>query len=82
MPLQEPSKFPTRAFQIPIKFRAVKAHTLMDTGAQCSVLSSGLVKSAFDKQSLQLPICRKIKVADGAVVNAHGPVWNLRSVNT
>uniref|UniRef100_A0A915KEU9 Uncharacterized protein n=1 Tax=Romanomermis culicivorax TaxID=13658 RepID=A0A915KEU9_ROMCU len=34
----------------------------------------GLVKRAFDKQSLQLPICGKIKVADGAVVNPHGPV--------
>uniref|UniRef100_A0A915KR85 Uncharacterized protein n=1 Tax=Romanomermis culicivorax TaxID=13658 RepID=A0A915KR85_ROMCU len=28
----------------------------------------------FNKQSLQLPICGKIKVADGAVVNAHSPV--------
>uniref|UniRef100_A0A915I090 Peptidase A2 domain-containing protein n=1 Tax=Romanomermis culicivorax TaxID=13658 RepID=A0A915I090_ROMCU len=64
----------TRAFQIPIKLRAIKAHALIDTGAQCSVLSSGLVKCAFNKQSLQLPICGKIKVADGAVVNAHGPV--------
>uniref|UniRef100_A0A915JW34 Uncharacterized protein n=1 Tax=Romanomermis culicivorax TaxID=13658 RepID=A0A915JW34_ROMCU len=34
----------------------------------------GLVKRVFDKQSLQLPICRKIKVADGALVKAHGPV--------
>uniref|UniRef100_A0A915J9U3 Aspartic peptidase DDI1-type domain-containing protein n=1 Tax=Romanomermis culicivorax TaxID=13658 RepID=A0A915J9U3_ROMCU len=64
----------TRAFQIPIKLGAVKAHTLIDTSAQCSVLSSGLVKHAFDKISLQLPICGKIKVADGAIVNAHGPV--------
>uniref|UniRef100_A0A915I5L7 Aspartic peptidase DDI1-type domain-containing protein n=1 Tax=Romanomermis culicivorax TaxID=13658 RepID=A0A915I5L7_ROMCU len=47
----------TRAFQIPIKLGAVKAHALMDTRAQCSVLSSGLVKRAFIKQSLQLPIC-------------------------
>uniref|UniRef100_A0A915LAN2 Peptidase A2 domain-containing protein n=1 Tax=Romanomermis culicivorax TaxID=13658 RepID=A0A915LAN2_ROMCU len=39
----------TRAFQIPIKLGAVKAHTLIDTGAQCSILSSGLVKCAFDK---------------------------------
>uniref|UniRef100_A0A915L5G8 Peptidase A2 domain-containing protein n=1 Tax=Romanomermis culicivorax TaxID=13658 RepID=A0A915L5G8_ROMCU len=61
----------TRAFQIPIKLGAIKAHALIDTGAQCSLLSSGLVKCAFDKQSLQLPICGKIKVADGAVVNAH-----------
>uniref|UniRef100_A0A915KVB0 Peptidase A2 domain-containing protein n=1 Tax=Romanomermis culicivorax TaxID=13658 RepID=A0A915KVB0_ROMCU len=64
----------TRAFQILIKIGALKAHVLIDTGAQCSDLSSGLVKRAFDKQSLQLPICGKIKVADGAVVNAHGPV--------
>uniref|UniRef100_A0A915IAU4 Peptidase A2 domain-containing protein n=1 Tax=Romanomermis culicivorax TaxID=13658 RepID=A0A915IAU4_ROMCU len=64
----------TRAFQIPFKIGAVKAHALIDTGAQCSVLSSGLVKRAFDKQSLQLPICGKIKVADGALVNAQGPV--------
>uniref|UniRef100_A0A915HHG5 Peptidase A2 domain-containing protein n=1 Tax=Romanomermis culicivorax TaxID=13658 RepID=A0A915HHG5_ROMCU len=63
-----------QAFQIPIKLGAVKAHALIDTGAQCSLLSSGLVKCAFDKQSLQLPICGKIKVAHGAVVKAHGPV--------
>uniref|UniRef100_A0A915KDC3 Aspartic peptidase DDI1-type domain-containing protein n=1 Tax=Romanomermis culicivorax TaxID=13658 RepID=A0A915KDC3_ROMCU len=62
------------AFQIPIKVGAVKAHALIDTHAQCSVLSSGLVKCRFNKQSLQLPICGKIKVADGTVVNAHGPV--------
>uniref|UniRef100_A0A915HVD6 Reverse transcriptase/retrotransposon-derived protein RNase H-like domain-containing protein n=1 Tax=Romanomermis culicivorax TaxID=13658 RepID=A0A915HVD6_ROMCU len=64
----------TRAFQIPIKLGTVKAHALINTIAQCSILSSGLVKYAFDKQSLQLWICGKIKVADGAVVNAHGPV--------
>uniref|UniRef100_A0A915KTK0 Peptidase A2 domain-containing protein n=1 Tax=Romanomermis culicivorax TaxID=13658 RepID=A0A915KTK0_ROMCU len=64
----------TRAFQIPIKLGAFKAHALIHTGAHCSVLSSGLVKRALDKQSLQLPICGKIEVADGAVVNAHGPV--------
>uniref|UniRef100_A0A915JYB2 Peptidase A2 domain-containing protein n=1 Tax=Romanomermis culicivorax TaxID=13658 RepID=A0A915JYB2_ROMCU len=64
----------TRAFQIPIKLGAVKAHALIDTGAQCSILSSGLVKRAFDKQLLQLPICGKIKVANGPVVNTHGPV--------
>uniref|UniRef100_A0A915KZ43 Peptidase A2 domain-containing protein n=1 Tax=Romanomermis culicivorax TaxID=13658 RepID=A0A915KZ43_ROMCU len=64
----------TRAFQIPIKLGAIKAHVLIDTGAQFSVLSSGLVKGAFNKQSLQLPIRGKIKVADGAIVNAHGPV--------
>uniref|UniRef100_A0A915KY81 Uncharacterized protein n=1 Tax=Romanomermis culicivorax TaxID=13658 RepID=A0A915KY81_ROMCU len=64
----------TRAFQILIKIGAVKAHLLIDTVAQCPPLSSGLVKRAFHKQSLQLPICGKIKVADGAVVNAHSPV--------
>uniref|UniRef100_A0A915KWQ8 Uncharacterized protein n=1 Tax=Romanomermis culicivorax TaxID=13658 RepID=A0A915KWQ8_ROMCU len=58
----------TQAFQIPIKIGAVKAHP------QCSILSSGLVKHAFDKQSLQLRICGKIKVAVGALVNTHGPV--------
>uniref|UniRef100_A0A915HTW4 Uncharacterized protein n=1 Tax=Romanomermis culicivorax TaxID=13658 RepID=A0A915HTW4_ROMCU len=63
-----------RAFQIPIKLGAVKAHALIDTSAQRSVLSSGLVKRAFNKQSLQLPIWGKIKVANDAVVNAHGPV--------
>uniref|UniRef100_A0A915JG61 Peptidase A2 domain-containing protein n=1 Tax=Romanomermis culicivorax TaxID=13658 RepID=A0A915JG61_ROMCU len=63
-----------RAFQIPIRIGAVKAHALIDTSAQCSVLSSGLIKRMFDKQSLQLPICGKIKVANGAIVNAHGPV--------
>uniref|UniRef100_A0A915HU12 Aspartic peptidase DDI1-type domain-containing protein n=1 Tax=Romanomermis culicivorax TaxID=13658 RepID=A0A915HU12_ROMCU len=46
----------------------------MDTGAQWSILSSGLVKCMFVKQSLQLLICGKIKVADGAVVNIHGSV--------
>uniref|UniRef100_A0A915KIE2 Peptidase A2 domain-containing protein n=1 Tax=Romanomermis culicivorax TaxID=13658 RepID=A0A915KIE2_ROMCU len=63
-----------QAFQIPIKLGTIKAHALINTGAQCSVLSSGLIKCAFDKQSLQLPICGKIKVADGSHVNAHGPV--------
>uniref|UniRef100_A0A915KLN3 Peptidase A2 domain-containing protein n=1 Tax=Romanomermis culicivorax TaxID=13658 RepID=A0A915KLN3_ROMCU len=68
-------KYPsTRAFQIPIKIGPVKANALIDTGAQCSLLSSGLVKHAFDKQSLQLRICGKIKVVDGAIVNAHSPV--------
>uniref|UniRef100_A0A915IBV7 Reverse transcriptase/retrotransposon-derived protein RNase H-like domain-containing protein n=1 Tax=Romanomermis culicivorax TaxID=13658 RepID=A0A915IBV7_ROMCU len=57
-----------------MKLEANKAHALIDTGAQCSILSSGLVKRAFDKQSLQLPICGKIKVADGTVVKAYGPV--------
>uniref|UniRef100_A0A915HHI9 Peptidase A2 domain-containing protein n=1 Tax=Romanomermis culicivorax TaxID=13658 RepID=A0A915HHI9_ROMCU len=66
---------PTKAFQIPIKLGAVKAQALIDTGAQCSVLSSGLIKRAFDKQSLQLPICGKIKVTDGVIVNANGPVF-------
>uniref|UniRef100_A0A915I5J8 Uncharacterized protein n=1 Tax=Romanomermis culicivorax TaxID=13658 RepID=A0A915I5J8_ROMCU len=47
---------------------------LIDNGAQCSVLSSHLVKCAFDKQSLQLPICRKIKVTHGAIITANGPV--------
>uniref|UniRef100_A0A915J4M1 Uncharacterized protein n=1 Tax=Romanomermis culicivorax TaxID=13658 RepID=A0A915J4M1_ROMCU len=47
----------TRAFQIQIKLRAIKAHSLISTGAQCSVLSSGLVKHASDKALLQLPIC-------------------------
>uniref|UniRef100_A0A915LAZ5 Aspartic peptidase DDI1-type domain-containing protein n=1 Tax=Romanomermis culicivorax TaxID=13658 RepID=A0A915LAZ5_ROMCU len=64
----------TRAFQIPTKLGAIKARALIDTSAQCSVLSSGLVKRAFEEQSLQRPICGKIKVADGAIVNAHGPV--------
>uniref|UniRef100_A0A915IQE4 Peptidase A2 domain-containing protein n=1 Tax=Romanomermis culicivorax TaxID=13658 RepID=A0A915IQE4_ROMCU len=63
-----------RAFKIPIKLGTIKAHALIDTGAQCSVLSSVLVKCAFDKQLLQLLICGKIKVADGAVVNAHNLV--------
>uniref|UniRef100_A0A915JN07 Uncharacterized protein n=1 Tax=Romanomermis culicivorax TaxID=13658 RepID=A0A915JN07_ROMCU len=64
----------TRASEIPIKLEAVKAHALIDISAQCSVLSSGLVKRPLDKQLLQLLICRKISVADGAVVNARGPV--------
>uniref|UniRef100_A0A915IEG9 Reverse transcriptase/retrotransposon-derived protein RNase H-like domain-containing protein n=1 Tax=Romanomermis culicivorax TaxID=13658 RepID=A0A915IEG9_ROMCU len=38
------------------------------------MLSSGLVKRTFNKQSLQLPICRKIKVANDAFVNTQGPV--------
>uniref|UniRef100_A0A915JRB5 Peptidase A2 domain-containing protein n=1 Tax=Romanomermis culicivorax TaxID=13658 RepID=A0A915JRB5_ROMCU len=63
-----------RAFQYPIKLGAINAHTLMDTGAQCSVLSSGLVKCLLDKQSLQLPICGKIKVANSAILNAQGSV--------
>uniref|UniRef100_A0A915JH53 Peptidase A2 domain-containing protein n=1 Tax=Romanomermis culicivorax TaxID=13658 RepID=A0A915JH53_ROMCU len=64
----------TRAFQIPIKLGAIKAHALINTGAQCSILSSRLVKRALDKQSLQLPKCGKIKVADGTIVNPQGPV--------
>uniref|UniRef100_A0A915L2R9 Peptidase A2 domain-containing protein n=1 Tax=Romanomermis culicivorax TaxID=13658 RepID=A0A915L2R9_ROMCU len=60
--------------KIPIKIGAIKAHALINTGAQCSILSSGLVKRALDKQSLQLLICGKIKVADGTIVNAHSPV--------
>uniref|UniRef100_A0A915JRT7 Uncharacterized protein n=1 Tax=Romanomermis culicivorax TaxID=13658 RepID=A0A915JRT7_ROMCU len=64
----------TRAFQIPIKLDTVNAHTLIDTDIQCSALSSGLVKCYFNKQSLQLPICGKIKVSDSAILNAHGPV--------
>uniref|UniRef100_A0A915HHX8 Uncharacterized protein n=1 Tax=Romanomermis culicivorax TaxID=13658 RepID=A0A915HHX8_ROMCU len=63
-----------RAFQIPIKLGIINAHALIDTNTQCFVLSSDLVKCAFDKQSLQLLICGKIKVADGAIINAHGPV--------
>uniref|UniRef100_A0A915KNS9 Peptidase A2 domain-containing protein n=1 Tax=Romanomermis culicivorax TaxID=13658 RepID=A0A915KNS9_ROMCU len=50
------------------------AQALINTGAQCSALSSRLVKHAFDKQSHQLTICGKIKFADGAVVNSHGTV--------
>uniref|UniRef100_A0A915KUX7 Peptidase A2 domain-containing protein n=1 Tax=Romanomermis culicivorax TaxID=13658 RepID=A0A915KUX7_ROMCU len=68
---QDPCHIP---LSIPIKFGVVKAHALVDTGAQCSVLSLGLVKRAFDKQSLQLLICGKIKVVDGNIVNARGPV--------
>uniref|UniRef100_A0A915HTN6 Peptidase A2 domain-containing protein n=1 Tax=Romanomermis culicivorax TaxID=13658 RepID=A0A915HTN6_ROMCU len=64
----------TRAFQIPIKLGTANAHALIHTGAQCSMLSSGLVKCTFDKQSVQLPICSKIKVPDGAIVNTHGPI--------
>uniref|UniRef100_A0A915KUB2 Peptidase A2 domain-containing protein n=1 Tax=Romanomermis culicivorax TaxID=13658 RepID=A0A915KUB2_ROMCU len=63
-----------RAFQIPIKLGLVKAHALIDTGAQCSVLSSCHVECALDTQSLQLPICDKIKVPHGAIINAHSPV--------
>uniref|UniRef100_A0A915KET8 Uncharacterized protein n=1 Tax=Romanomermis culicivorax TaxID=13658 RepID=A0A915KET8_ROMCU len=33
-----------------------------------------LIKRAFDKQSLQLPIGGKIKVTNGAIVNAYSPV--------
>uniref|UniRef100_A0A915KVJ4 Uncharacterized protein n=1 Tax=Romanomermis culicivorax TaxID=13658 RepID=A0A915KVJ4_ROMCU len=62
------------AFQIPIKLGTANAHALINTSAQCSVLFSGLVKRPFDKQPLQLSICGKIKVADGAIVNAHSPV--------
>uniref|UniRef100_A0A915I5J6 Peptidase A2 domain-containing protein n=1 Tax=Romanomermis culicivorax TaxID=13658 RepID=A0A915I5J6_ROMCU len=62
------------AFQIPIKFGTINAHALIDTGAQCFVLSSGLAKRICDKQSLQLLLCGKIKVTDGAIVNAHCPV--------
>uniref|UniRef100_A0A915I1A1 Uncharacterized protein n=1 Tax=Romanomermis culicivorax TaxID=13658 RepID=A0A915I1A1_ROMCU len=47
---------------------------LLKTSLQVFVLSSILVKRTFDKQSLQLPICRKIKVADQAIVTTHGPV--------
>uniref|UniRef100_A0A915JUR1 Uncharacterized protein n=1 Tax=Romanomermis culicivorax TaxID=13658 RepID=A0A915JUR1_ROMCU len=68
-------KYPsTRAFQIPIKLGTANAHALIDTSAQSYVLSSGLIKHAFDKQSPQLPICGKIKITDGSILNAHGPV--------
>uniref|UniRef100_A0A915HJ05 Uncharacterized protein n=1 Tax=Romanomermis culicivorax TaxID=13658 RepID=A0A915HJ05_ROMCU len=42
----------TRAFQIPIKIGSVNANALIDISAQCLVLFSGLVKCAFNKQSL------------------------------
>uniref|UniRef100_A0A915KH18 Uncharacterized protein n=1 Tax=Romanomermis culicivorax TaxID=13658 RepID=A0A915KH18_ROMCU len=64
----------TRTFQIPIKIGSVNTYALIDTGAQCSMLSSSWIKCAFNKQLLQLPICRKIKVPDGAVITTHGPV--------
>uniref|UniRef100_A0A915IJD2 Uncharacterized protein n=1 Tax=Romanomermis culicivorax TaxID=13658 RepID=A0A915IJD2_ROMCU len=38
------------------------------------MLSLVLIKCNFDKQWLQLPICRKIKVADEAIVTTHSPV--------
>uniref|UniRef100_A0A915HVJ8 Peptidase A2 domain-containing protein n=1 Tax=Romanomermis culicivorax TaxID=13658 RepID=A0A915HVJ8_ROMCU len=63
-----------QAIPIPVKIGPIKAHALIVTGAQCSILSSGLVKGALNKQLLQLPICGKIKVTNSAVVNAHGPV--------
>uniref|UniRef100_A0A915KTD9 Uncharacterized protein n=1 Tax=Romanomermis culicivorax TaxID=13658 RepID=A0A915KTD9_ROMCU len=64
----------TRTFQIPVKIGSVNTYTLIDTDAQCSVMSSGLVKHPFDKQWLSLPIGGKIKVAHRDVVMAHGPV--------
>uniref|UniRef100_A0A915KIT4 Uncharacterized protein n=1 Tax=Romanomermis culicivorax TaxID=13658 RepID=A0A915KIT4_ROMCU len=38
------------------------------------ILSSDLIKRAFDEQMLCLPVCGKIKVADGATIIARGPV--------
>uniref|UniRef100_A0A915K0S7 Uncharacterized protein n=1 Tax=Romanomermis culicivorax TaxID=13658 RepID=A0A915K0S7_ROMCU len=64
----------TPAFQIPVRIGSINAYALIHTGAQCLVLSSGLVKHAFDKQSLQSPICRRIEVAEGAIITAHGLV--------
>uniref|UniRef100_A0A915HQK3 Retroviral aspartyl protease n=1 Tax=Romanomermis culicivorax TaxID=13658 RepID=A0A915HQK3_ROMCU len=63
----------TGAFQIPIKIGSVNAHALIDT-AQCSMFSSSFIKPAFDKQLPQLPICGKIKVANGAIITTHSPV--------
>uniref|UniRef100_A0A915JXE5 Uncharacterized protein n=1 Tax=Romanomermis culicivorax TaxID=13658 RepID=A0A915JXE5_ROMCU len=46
----------------------------MDTGAQCLVLSSGLVKHSLDKQLLSLLLCGKINVTDGAIIITQGPL--------
>uniref|UniRef100_A0A915IAH9 Retropepsins domain-containing protein n=1 Tax=Romanomermis culicivorax TaxID=13658 RepID=A0A915IAH9_ROMCU len=43
-----------QAFQIPIKLGTATTQALMDTGAQCFVLSSGLVKHAFDNQTEEI----------------------------
>uniref|UniRef100_A0A915KQZ7 Peptidase A2 domain-containing protein n=1 Tax=Romanomermis culicivorax TaxID=13658 RepID=A0A915KQZ7_ROMCU len=64
----------TLASQIPIKIGSINAYSLIDTGAQRSMFSYGLIKPAFDKQLLQLPICGMIKVADRAILTAHGLV--------
>uniref|UniRef100_A0A915HNT4 Uncharacterized protein n=1 Tax=Romanomermis culicivorax TaxID=13658 RepID=A0A915HNT4_ROMCU len=66
MPPREPSEYQSSLAS------PMPTHLLIP--APNVVLSSGLIKHAFGKQSLQLPICGKIKVTDGSIVNAHHPV--------
>uniref|UniRef100_A0A915JK47 Uncharacterized protein n=1 Tax=Romanomermis culicivorax TaxID=13658 RepID=A0A915JK47_ROMCU len=70
----------TTCFHIPIKISSIYRNALIDTNAQCSIISSGLMKGAFDNKTLTLPVCGQIKVADSAIVQAHGPlIINMES---
>uniref|UniRef100_A0A915ICK5 Uncharacterized protein n=1 Tax=Romanomermis culicivorax TaxID=13658 RepID=A0A915ICK5_ROMCU len=45
-------------------------NALIDTVAQCSIISSGLMKHAFDNKMLTLPVCGQIRVMDSTIVRA------------
>uniref|UniRef100_A0A915I4E3 Peptidase A2 domain-containing protein n=1 Tax=Romanomermis culicivorax TaxID=13658 RepID=A0A915I4E3_ROMCU len=64
----------TKVSHIPIKIGSVNTNALINTGAQCSVISSGLMKRAFDNKTLTLPVWGQIRVTDSAIIQAHGPV--------
>uniref|UniRef100_A0A915I4D1 RNA-directed DNA polymerase n=1 Tax=Romanomermis culicivorax TaxID=13658 RepID=A0A915I4D1_ROMCU len=54
--------------------QSTSATNMVSPSEEIASATQRLVKRAFNRQWLQLPICGKIKVADGAVVKAHGPV--------
>uniref|UniRef100_A0A915K0A2 Peptidase A2 domain-containing protein n=1 Tax=Romanomermis culicivorax TaxID=13658 RepID=A0A915K0A2_ROMCU len=65
---------PTTTFHISIKISSINTNAIMDTGTQCSVISSSLMKHAFDNKTLTLPVCGQIRVTDSTIVQAHGPI--------
>uniref|UniRef100_A0A915HW82 Peptidase A2 domain-containing protein n=1 Tax=Romanomermis culicivorax TaxID=13658 RepID=A0A915HW82_ROMCU len=70
----------TNAFHFPVKIGSINMNALSDTGAQCSIISSSLMKHAFNKKMLTLPVCLQIKVANSAIVQAHEQVFvNMES---
>uniref|UniRef100_A0A915IRY3 Peptidase A2 domain-containing protein n=1 Tax=Romanomermis culicivorax TaxID=13658 RepID=A0A915IRY3_ROMCU len=64
----------TNAFHIPVKISSINTNALIDTGAQCSITLSGLMKHAFNNKMLTLPVCGQIRVADSTIIQAHRPV--------